>query len=364
MNKPALTVSSSPHLHAKADTASIMWSVSLALAPASLWGVYVFGLRSLLVLGVSILSAMLVEYLLGRMGKESTLWDGSAFLTGLLVGMNMSPSVPLFIPFIASAFAIFVAKWTFGGLGANWANPALAGRVFVFFSFTTPMSTYATPRTLASIMPDGLSGATPLGFAKTAIAGGTLGMDSNGLLSSAGYPATGFAQSISQATGFSAYSIDSFLGNVAGCIGEVSALALLIGGLYLLVRKIITWHIPATYLLSVAVLSWVFGGLPSGRGVFTGSFFPSMFSGGLMLGALFMATDYVTSPISHKGQIIYGIGCGFFTFLFRYFGSMPEAVSVSILLMNVLTPTIDRYIVPRKFGDTRELRKKQKEAKV
>ncbi|NBK25575.1 MAG: electron transporter RnfD, partial [Spirochaetia bacterium] len=160
MNKPALTVSSSPHLHAKADTASIMWSVSLALAPASLWGVYVFGLRSLLVLGVSILSAMLVEYLLGRMGKESTLWDGSAFLTGLLVGMNMSPSVPLFIPFLASAFAIFVAKWTFGGLGANWANPALAGRVFVFFSFTTPMSTYVNPRTLAAVMPDGLSGAT------------------------------------------------------------------------------------------------------------------------------------------------------------------------------------------------------------
>ncbi|MGE4583373.1 MAG: RnfABCDGE type electron transport complex subunit D [Sphaerochaeta sp.] len=364
MNKPTLTVSSSPHLHAKTDTSSIMWSVSLALAPASLWGIYVFGLRSLLVLGVSILSAMLCEYLLGRMSKESTLWDGSAFLTGLLVGLNMSPSVPLFVPMIASLFAIFVAKWTFGGLGANWANPALAGRVFVFFSFTTPMSSFVTPKTLASAMPDAIASATPLGLTKTALAAGASGLDSAGLLSQAGYPATHLAQSLSSATGISAYSIDAFLGNVAGCIGEVSALALLIGGIYLLVRKIITWHIPVTYLLSFAVLSWLFGGIPQGRGMFSGSFFSSIFTGGLILGALFMATDYVTSPISHKGQIIYALGCGFFTFLFRYFGSMPEAVSVSILLMNVVTPTIDRYVVPRKFGDTKELRKKQKEAKV
>ncbi len=364
MNTPNLTVSSSPHLHAKENTQSIMWSVSLALVPATLWGVYVFGFRSLLVLGVSILSAVLCEYLLGRLSKESTIWDGSAFLTGLLVGLNMSPTIPLFIPIVASAFAIIVAKWTFGGLGANWANPALAGRVFVFFSFTTPMSSYMIPKTLASAMPDALSSATPLGLTKTAIAGGTVGFHSADLLAQSGYPATDLAQSISQMTGFSPYSIDSFIGNVGGCIGEVSSLMLLIGGIYLLVRKIITWHIPVTYLFSVALLSWVFGGIPAELGVFHGSFFPSMFSGGLMLGALFMATDYVTSPITAKGQIIYGIGCGFFTFLFRYFGSMPEAVSVSILLMNIITPTIDRYVLPRKLGDTRALRKKQKEAKV
>ncbi|HKL59431.1 MAG TPA: RnfABCDGE type electron transport complex subunit D [Sphaerochaeta sp.] len=364
MNKPSLTVSSSPHIHAKADTASIMWSVSLALAPAALWGVYAFGLRSLLVLGFSIVTAMLCEYLLGRMSKESTLWDGSAFLTGLLVGVNMSPSVPLYIPCVASAFAIFVAKWTFGGLGANWVNPALAGRVFVFFSFTTPMSSYKLPRSLASLAPDSLSSATPLSFTKTAIASGQLGLDPNALLSQGGYPATSFAQSIASVTGFSAYSIDSFLGNVGGCIGEVSALLLLVGGTYMLIRKIITWHVPLTYLGSVGLLSWIFGGIPSELGLFSGSFFPPIFSGGLMLGALFMATDYVTSPITHKGQIIFGLGCGFFTFLFRFFGSMPEAVSVSILLMNIVTPTIDRYIVPRKFGDTREFRKQQKEAKV
>ncbi|MGE4454102.1 MAG: RnfABCDGE type electron transport complex subunit D [Sphaerochaeta sp.] len=364
MNKPTLTVSSSPHLHAKSDTASIMWSVSLALAPATLWGVYVFGMRSLLVLAVAILTALVSEYLLGRLYKESTLWDGSAFLTGLLVGLNMSPSVPLFIPFIASVFAIFVAKWTFGGLGANWANPALAGRVFVFFSFTTPMSSYVAPRTLASALPDAISTATPLSLSKTAVAGGTLGMDGTSLLSSLGYPATDLAQTLSAMTGINAFTIDTFLGNVAGCIGEVSALALLIGGIYLLVRKIITWHIPLTYLLSTAILTWIFGGIPSGLGMFGGSFLSSIFSGGLMLGAIFMATDYVTSPISRKGQILYALGCGFFTFLFRYFGSMPEAVSVSILMMNILTPTIDRYVVPRKFGDTRELRKKQKEARA
>ncbi|NMA23236.1 MAG: RnfABCDGE type electron transport complex subunit D [Spirochaetales bacterium] len=363
-NEPTLTVSSSPHLHEKSSTSQIMYHVCLALVPALLWGVYVFGFRALVVVALSIAVAMVVEYLLGRLYEESTLWDGSALLTGLLVGLNMSPSVPLFIPALASAFAIFVAKWTFGGLGANWANPALAGRGFVFFSFTTPMSSFVAPRTLASAMPDAIASATPLGLVKTAVAGGAMGLDANTLLAQNGYPATSLAQSLAASTGFNAYTIDTFLGNVAGCIGEVSALALIIGALYLMIRKILTWHIPVTYMASLAILSWIFGGLPSGLGSFGGLFFPSLFSGGLMLGALFMATDYVTSPISRKGQVIFGVGCGFFTFLFRYFGGMPEAVSVSILLMNVITPTIDRYMKPRKFGDTRAVRKAAKEAKV
>ncbi len=364
MSTPKLTVSSSPHLHEKSSTSSIMYQVSIALMPALLWGVYVFGFRSLLVVLVSIAISLLCEYLLGRFSGESTLSDGSALLTGLLVGLNMSPSVPLFIPAVASAFAIAVAKWTFGGLGANWANPALAGRVFVFFSFTTPMSSFITPRTLASSIPDALASATPLSLVKTAIAGGSLGMDSSALLSELSYPATALAQSIARSTGLNAYTIDTFLGNVGGCIGEISAVALLVGGLYLLVRKIITWQIPLTYMASLALFSWVFGGMPSGLGLFGGSFFAPLFTGGLMLGAIFMATDYVTSPISAKGQIVYGIGCGFFTFLFRTFGGMPEAVSVSILLMNVISPTIDRFILPRKFGDTRAQRKLAKERKV
>ncbi len=236
--------------------------------------------------------------------------DGSAFLTGLLVGMNMSPSVPLFVPFIASVFAIFVAKWVFGGLGANWANPALAGRVFVFFSFTTPMSSFVAPRTLASALPDALASATPLSLSKTAVSGGTLGLDGSSLLSSLGYPATEFAQNLSSMTGISAFTIDSFLGNVAGCIGEVSALALLIGGLYLLARKIITWHIPVTYILSTAILTWIFGGIPSGLGMFGGNILSTIVSGGLMLGAIFMATDYVTSQSAIKDRLCMPLDVG------------------------------------------------------
>ncbi|WP_320130839.1 RnfABCDGE type electron transport complex subunit D [uncultured Sphaerochaeta sp.] len=364
MMKPSLSVSASPHIHAKADTSSIMWTVSLALLPATIWSVYAFGFRSLLVLAVSIGTAMLFEYLLGLFSKEDTLWDGSAFLTGLLVGMNMSPSIPLYIPCVASFFAIVVAKWTFGGLGANWVNPALAGRVFVFFSFTTPMGRYVMPRALSSIVPDALSSATPLSFVKTSIVSGSLGMSSDQILANAGYPASSLATSLSHAIGLSPYTIDAFIGNVGGCIGEVSALMLLIGGIFLFVKKILSWQTSVSYILSVAILSWIFGGLRSDLGFFQGEVLSSVFTGGLMLGAIFMATDYVTSPITHKGQIIFGLGCGFFTFLFRYFGSMPEAVSVSILLMNIVTPTIDRFIVPRKFGDTKEYRKQLKEEKV
>lgn len=357
--QPMMIVSSSPHLHDKSSTASIMWHVSIALVPATLWGIYLFGLHSLLIILVSIGSAVLTEFLLGKFSRECTIWDGSAFLTGLMVGLNMPPSVPLFIPIIASVFAIFVVKWTFGGLGSNWANPALSGRIFVFFSFATQMSMFTTPRTLMKAMPDSLSGATPLGFVKTAIASGSTGLTSTELLAQAGYPATELARRISAVLGVNVYTIDSFLGNIAGSIGEVSSILLLIGGIYLLIRKVITWHIPVTYLFTSAALSWIFGGIPAGLGMFQGVFFPSMFKGGLLFGALFMATDYVTSPISSKGKVVFGIGCGFFTFLFGTFGSMPEAVSVSILLMNILTPTIDRYIRPRKFGDKKLFAKKE-----
>jgi electron transport complex protein RnfD len=364
MTKPSLTVSASPHLHAKADTASIMWNVSLALLPATVWGVYAFGLRALLVLAVSIGSSVLFEYLLGLFSKEDTLWDGSAFLTGLLVGLNMSPSIPLYIPCVASFFAIVIAKWTFGGLGANWVNPALAGRVFVFFSFTTPMSQFVLPRALAGLAPDAVGSATPLSFAKVAIVSGSTGMTSDQLLASANYPASSFALDLAQKTGISPYTLDAFFGNVGGCIGEVSAFLLLLGGIYLLAKKILTWQTPVTYLATVAMLSWVFGGFRADLGFFAGEGLTSLFTGGLMLGAIFMATDYVTSPITRKGQVVFGIGCGFFTFVFRYFGSMPEAVSVSILLMNIVTPTIDRFMVPRKFGDTKEYRRQLKEEKV
>lgn len=353
MNQPTMRVSTSPHVHAKASTAPIMWAVSLALAPAAIWGVYVFGLRALLILMVSIVSAVLVEFLLGMIDKKNTLLDGSAFLTGLLVGMNMPPAVPVFIPIIASAFAIFVVKWSFGGLGANWMNPALGGRVFVFFSFTSAMSAFTMPRTLASIVPDALASATPLSLVKTTIGSGSVsGLDTLQVLASQGYPTTNFAQKVSELLGghVSAYTVDAFIGNIPGCIGEVSALLLLVGAVFLLCTKIITWHIPVSYIGSFAIFTWIFGGLRSGLGAFQGDVGNAIFSGGLILGACFMATDMVTSPTTHKGQLVFGAGCGFFTFLFRYFGSLPEAVSLAILLMNIVNPTIERYVLPKKFG--------------
>lgn len=347
-------VSTSPHFHSGASTKNIMFSVAAALAPACIWGVAVFGLRALLVLLVSVFTAMLTEYLLGKVSKEFTLWDGSALVTGMLIGMNMSPTIPLFIPVLASFFAIAVAKWTFGGLGANWANPAIAGRIFVFFSFSAAMSSFKLPYALAKV--DAVSGATPLSLVKTVVTSkDALGATSLKILADNGYGISAFAQKIQNLTGISGYHIDAFVGNIPGCIGEVSKLLLIAGGIYLLCRKIITWHIPVAFLGSYAVLTWVFGGIPNGLGFFNGEVIANLFRGGLILGAIFMATDMVTSPITYKGMIIFGVGCGFFTFLFRTFGSLPEATSVAILIMNIATPTINRFCIPKKFGE--EVRK-------
>lgn len=348
-------VSASPHFHSGASTRNIMYSVAAALAPACIWGVFVFGLRALLVLLVSIVTSILTEFLLGKVSKECTISDGSALVTGMLVGMNMSPTIPLFIPVIASAFAIAVAKWTFGGLGANWANPAIAGRVFVFFSFSAAMSSFSLPRTL--LKADAVSSATPLSLVKTVIsAGESRGLTSIQILAQNGYASTAFAQKVQSLTGISAYNVDAFLGNIPGCIGEVSKILLIAGGIYLLCRKIISWHIPVTFIGSYALLTWVFGGIPNGLGMFHGEVLANVLRGGLVLGAIFMATDMVTSPVTHKGMIVFGCGCGFFTFLFRCFGSLPEATSVAILIMNIITPTIDRFCVPKLFGE--EVKKK------
>ena len=342
-------VSSSPHVHDSLTTPKAMFYVLCALLPAALWGVAVFGMRALLVLVVSVAASILTEFLLGKVSKENTILDYSAAVTGLLVGMNMPPQVPLYIPVIASAFAIAVVKWTFGGLGCNWANPAIAGRIFVFFSFTSGMSTFSLPRTLAV---DSVTGATILSTVKTAIAGGTAtGLTYDEVLAQSGMLTSSIADKISAAVPFlSPYEIDAFIGNVGGCIGEVSALLLLAGGIFLIAKKIITWHIPTVFLGSFALLSWIFGGCPRGLGLFHGEILLPLLSGGLFLGAFFMATDWVTTPTTVKGQVIFAVGCGFFTFLIRYFGSLPEGVSLAILLMNILSPTIERYVKPKKFG--------------
>lgn len=345
-------ITTSPHLHSGFSTRNIMLCVAYALTPAWIWGVLAFGFRAFLVMLVSISSAVLTEYLLGLINKEETIRDGSALVTGMLIGMNMSPAVPLFIPVIASVFAIAVVKWTFGGLGANWANPAIAGRVFVFFSFTNAMSEFTMPAALRGAA-ELVGAATPLSFVKTAVVSGNYpGATSLNILAMNGYPVSNLAMKLSQTTGFNPYNIDAFIGNIPGCIGEVSSLLLLLGGIYLICKDIITWHIPVTFILSYSVLTWIFGGMPNGLGAFHGEVTASVLRGGLILGAFFMATDYVTTPITHKGMIIFAAGCGFFTFLFRTFGSLPEATSVAILIMNITVPTIDRFCKPKKFGET------------
>lgn len=346
MLKNNLTIASSPQFHGKSSTSSVMGHVSLALIPAALWGVYVFGLQSLWVLLASIIAAMATELLMTIItGKKMTLTDGSAFLTGLLIGMNMPPSVPIYIPVIASVFAIFVVKWTFGGLGSNWMNPALAGRVFVFMSWTGDMTTWTLPGRLGA---DSITGPTPLGSLKTGLMSGVEGITGPlQLLGGEGVPVSYY---------------DLFIGNVPGCIGEVSAVLLLAGALYMLARKIITWHIPVSYTLLFALLVWVFGGRRYGMGFFTGDVLFHLLSGGFMLGALFMATDMATSPITNKGKIIFGLGCGFITFLIRFYGSFPEGVSLAIIFMNIFVPIIDRFIKPVPFGYPKKSKKIKEKA--
>ena len=335
--KDKLLITNSPQFHHAQSTRSIMWTVSLCLLPAGIWGIYIFGMRALVVTLAAIVAAVATEYLLGLIKNENTISDGSAFLTGLLIGFNMPPAVPVYVVVVASVFAIAVVKWTFGGLGANWMNPALAGRVFVFFSWTGGMTTWTLPHAGGA---DAVTGPTPLGSIKTglsSIGDGVVGpMD---LLSAEGVPVS---------------YMDLFMGRIPGCIGEVSALLLIVGGLYLLIRKIANWEIVVSYLGSFALLVWLFGGFRYGQGMFSGDVLFHLFSGGLMLGALFMATDMVTSPLTSKGMIIYGLGCGFMTYLLRFFGSVPEGVSLAIIFMNIFVPLINRAFQPEKFGVVKE----------
>ena len=354
--KTDLVVTSSPQINKQASTARIMWSVSACLVPAGVWGVYVFGPRALLVVAVSIISAVVGEYVIGRFMKRFTLWDGSAVLTGLLVGYNMPAAVPVYIPIIASLFAILVVKWSFGGLGANWMNPALAGRVFVFFSWTGGMTGWTVPRTLPAV--DAVTGASPLGFIKAGLFNYTGGMGGPvEFLNANGYPHSAFdGRAIDWLNrvlfngGLDNGYMDFFVGNVPGCIGEVSALFLLIGAIYLFATKIITWRIPVAYLASFGILTWIFGGMRFGAGAFRGDVVFHLFTGGLILGAFYMATDMVTSPVTKTGMLIFGIGCGFFTFLIRFFGSFPEGVSLAIIIMNIFVPLINRLTQPKRFG--------------
>lgn len=303
-----LNVSSSPHVRGDDSTKSIMYDVALALLPAAAFGVYRFGLYSLAVMAVSIVFALLSEYVFQKLAHQKvTVLDGSALVTGLLLGMNLPPTVPLWIPALGSIFAVIFVKQFFGGIGQNFMNPALGARCFLLISFTGIMSDYAV---------DGVSGATPLA---------------------------------SLAAGEQVDLAQLFLGFTGGCIGEVSTLAILIGGIYLLVKKIITWEIPVCYLVSFAVFELIFG---SGSGI--GFVLAQLCSGGLMLGAFFMATDYVTSPVTRGGQWIYAVFIGILTAVFRLLGSTAEGVSYAIVLGNILVPLIERMTMPKPFGVKKE----------
>jgi len=334
-----------PHLHEGPTTAGMMFSVVLCLLPAGIWGVLLFGQRALHVLLVSVGASLLTELAVsGLFLRRFTLADGSALLTGLLLGYSLPPAVPLFIPAAASFFAIAVIKQSFGGLGRNWLNPALGARVFVMFSWTGPMTRWQAPLAAADV----LSGATPLGLAKEALSHPVPGLRGPIELLLAGLRPSGLRagplSDLLQRLGRLApagYG-QMALGNVAGCIGEGSALLLALGSIYLFVKKIIAWEIPAAYLGSFGLLAWAFGGLPFGAGLFRGDAAFHLLAGGLALGALYMAADPVTSPLKRPGRLIFGLGCGALTFLLRTWGSQPEGVALAVVLMNMFVPLLNR----------------------
>lgn len=302
-----LAISSSPHIHAGQDTRNIMAWVLIALAPAGLAGIYFLGLRAAAVMAVCVVACMISEYLWQkRFKRESTVRDLSAAVTGLLLAYNLPPTIPFWMAAVGSVFAIIVVKQFFGGIGQNIMNPALAGRAMMLTSWPVAMTTWTL---------DGVSGATPLAMIKG-----------------------GFGDLPSLT--------DVFIGRVGGCIGETSALALLIGFALLLAKDIIKWHIPVVYIAVVAILSAAFG-RPAGP-------IYEICAGGLMLGAIFMATDYTTSPMTVKGQILFAAGCGLLTSLIRAFGGYPEGVSYSIIIMNLTVPLIDKFMRPRVFGEVKK----------
>jgi len=317
-----MIVSSSPHIRDKAHTSTIMRDVCIALAPALIASVIYFGIRSLYITALCMIFSVGAEFLWQKITKKNiTISDGTAAVTGMLLAFNLPVSAPWWICLIGSAVAIVIVKQFFGGTGHNFMNPALAGRAFLLASCPVIMTHWTTPYSTGFIIgPDVVTTATPLAIMKGTAEGNLPALT------------------------------DLFLGNTGGCIGEVSSLALILGGVYLVARKVISARIPLAYILTVAVLTFIFpaSGL---SGMESAAY--NILSGGLMLGAIFMATDYVTSPITARGQLIFGIGCGILTFVIRRFGAYPEGVSYSILLMNVVTPLIDRFTQPKPFGSVK-----------
>ncbi len=312
-----LFVSASPHVVKNESIATIMWTVNIALLPAGVIGIYIFGFYSFWLIFVSIVSAVLTEWLIQKARRQKvTVSDGSAFMTGLLLAYNLPPHCPLWIGVIGSFFAIAVAKQAFGGLGRNIFNPALAARAFLMSAWPHHLTTFTKP-----FVYDVVTQATPLSLLKEGKAHSVIDM------------------------GLSYW--DLFIGNKGGSLGEVCVLALLLGGLYLLYKRIITWHVPISFILTVGIFTWIFG---SKEGFLKGDYLFHVLSGGLILGAFYMATDYVTSPITKKGQVVFGICCGLLTCVIRLWGGYPEGVCYAILVMNSAVPLIDRFVLAKRYG--------------
>jgi len=320
-----LYITTSPHIHCGDTIERNMRTVIWALVPAFIASVIYFGFGAVIVTATSVASCLFFEWFITRvfLKRPSTLADGSAVITGILLAFNLPSNIPLYMIVMGALVAIGIGKMVFGGLGNNPFNPALVGRVFLLISFPAKMTSWPVPHQMVAYT-DAVTGATPLNLIGQIAGGNSAAMDQLPSLK------------------------DLFLGNIGGCIGEVSALALLIGLLILLWRKVITWHIPVTILATVAVLTgimWMINPVLYVNPLY------HLCAGGLMLGAIFMATDYVTSPMTATGMVWYGIGIGFLTVVIRYFGSYPEGMSFAILIMNAVTPLINNWCKPKRFGE-------------
>ncbi len=330
MSDKKYVISSTPHIRSSASIESVMRDVVIGLVPACLAAIVIFGMRAALVLILSVASCIFFEWAFQKITKQTvTITDYSAVVTGLLLAMNLPASVPFWMPIVGSLVAIVIVKQLFGGLGQNFMNPALAARAFLQTAYPTQMVSWVPPLgrfinaegnsiAFAKIIHvDSITAATPLGQLKL-----------EGLI-----PNT-------------THYINAAFGTIEGSLGETCAIALIIGGVYMIIRKVISWRTPVSYILTFAILSFIFGR----HGLFTGYPIYELLVGGIMLGAFFMATDYSSSPITPPGQIVMGVGCGLLTFVIRTYGGYPEGVCYSILLMNLAVPLIDRYVRRRVYG--------------
>ena len=341
-----LYVSSSPHITDKESISKIMYSVAFSLLPATIGAIYFFGAKAAWVILVTVAAAIGAEAgVQALLKKKITIADGSALVTGILLAFNVPANIPLWMPVIGAVFAIVIGKHSFGGLGFNPLNPALLGRAFMLASWPTYMTVYnVAPRgctvsgidlnMITTLKIDAITQATPLNIIKQA----------REVLSNPGIDQVteNLSNNAVQAL-YDSYG-NFFMGKVGGCIGETSVLLLLVGAIFLMYKRHVGWKIPFSYLGTVALLAWIFGGTD---GLFSGKPIFHLFTGGVILGAFFMATDMVTSPVTFRGRLIFGAGCGIITMIIRTWGGYPEGVSYSILLMNLTTPLLDRYTKPK-----------------